>query len=60
MDNVYDIREARPSLAAKFRVLIPLGLAAAALILVTGFYTVDSGKKLSMRWQAWTPWSPRA
>ena len=46
MDNVYDIREARPSLAAKFRVLIPLGLAAlAALILVTGFYTVDSGEE---------------
>jgi membrane protease subunit HflK len=46
LDNVYDIREARPSLAAKFRVLIPLGLAAlAALILVTGFYTVDSGEE---------------
>lgn len=46
MDNVYDIREGRPGLSAKFRALIPLGLVALlALILITGFYTVDSGEE---------------
>lgn len=45
-NNVYDIKEARPAALDKFKALIPLGLIVLlALILATGFYTVDSGEE---------------
>lgn len=46
MNNVYDIKEGRPTLTGKFRALFPLALAAIlALVLASGFYTVDSGEE---------------
>lgn len=46
MDNVYDIKEGRQNLESKFRALFPLGLMVIlALILASGFYTVDSGEE---------------
>ena len=46
MDRVINIREIRPDVEAKIKTLVPLVLAVlAALILATGFYTVDSGEE---------------
>lgn len=46
MEKVYDIKEGRPGIPAKFSALIPIGLIALlAIFLATGFYTVDSGEE---------------
>jgi membrane protease subunit HflK len=47
VDNkVYDIKEARPTFPAKLGALVPLGLAVLlAIVMATGFYTVDSGEE---------------